>query len=97
MPSSCYKTNSGTYLVRHNPPPYYTSLGNCSAGDVPYTRLAADLQGRTLPAFSFVTPNADDDMHNGTIAQGDNWLSANLPTILESSAYTSGTLAVFIT
>jgi hypothetical protein len=44
-----------------------------------------------------VTPNADDDMHNGTIAQGDNWLSANLPTILESSAYTSGTLAVFIT
>jgi phosphatidylinositol-3-phosphatase len=43
------------------------------------------------------TPNLIDDMHDGTIADGDTWLSSNLPAILNSAAYTSGTTAVFIT
>jgi phospholipase C len=97
MPSNCDKSNSGEYAVRHNPPPYYTTLTGCSTLDVPYTQLAADLSNNTLPAFSFITPNLIDDMHDGTIAQGDSWLSANVPTILNSAAYTSGTTAVFIT
>ena len=36
-------------------------------------------------------------MHDGTITDGDTWLAANLPTILNSSQYQSGTTAVFIT
>jgi hypothetical protein len=55
--------------------------------------LAAD----ALPAFSFVTPNLIDDMHDGTIAQGDTWLARHLPAILNSTEYRSGTTAVFIT
>jgi phospholipase C len=97
MPSNCAPANSGEYAVRHNPPPYFTSLSGCSTLDVPYTALAGDLSGGTLPAFSFITPNLIDDMHDGTIAQGDSWLSANVPAILSSPAYTSGTTAVFIT
>jgi phosphatidylinositol-3-phosphatase len=97
MPSNCDPSNSGEYAVRHNPPPYFTSLSGCSTFDVPYTALAGDLSAGTLPAFSFITPNLIDDMHDGTIAQGDSWLSANLPAILSSSAYTSGTTAVFVT
>ena len=97
MPSACDMTDSGNYAVRHNPPPYYTSLKSCQTLDVPYTQLAADLSAGTLPAFSFVTPNLIDDMHNGTVQQGDTWLSTNLPTILSSSEYQSGSLAVFIT
>lgn len=31
-----------------------------------------------LPNVSFVIPNIYDDMHNGTIAQGDAWLQANI-------------------
>jgi hypothetical protein len=31
-----------------------------------------------LPTVSFVVPNVNDDMHNGTVAQGDQWLSTNL-------------------
>jgi hypothetical protein len=31
-----------------------------------------------LPTVSFVIPNLNDDMHDGTVAQGDQWLSANL-------------------
>jgi hypothetical protein len=31
-----------------------------------------------LPAVSFVIPNLVDDMHDGTVAQGDHWLQSNL-------------------
>lgn len=97
MPSNCNPKNSGEYAVRHNPPPYYTMLKECEAKDVPYTQLSGDLASGALPAFSFVTPNLIDDMHDGTIAEGDEWLKANLPTIMNSSEYQSGTLAVFVT
>jgi phosphatidylinositol-3-phosphatase len=97
MTSDCAKKNSGEYAVRHNPPPYYTSLSGCSADDVPYSQLKTDLANNALPAFSFITPNLIDDMHDGTVADGDTWLSQNLPTILNSSEYTSGSTAIFIT
>jgi phosphatidylinositol-3-phosphatase len=97
MPSNCYTSNSGEYAIRHNPPPYYTSLSGCATDDVPYTQLATDLANNTLPAFSFITPNLIDDMHDGTIADGDTWLADNLPTILNSPEYQAGNTAVFIT
>jgi phospholipase C len=97
MPSNCDPSNSGEYAVRHNPPPYYTTLSGCSTLDVAYPQLAADLAANNLPAFSFVTPNLIDDMHDGTINQGDTWLATNLPVIFNSTAYQSGTTAVFIT
>jgi phospholipase C len=97
MPSNCDRSNSGEYAVRHNPATYYTSLSGCASHDVPYTRLATDLADNALPAFSFITPNLIDDMHDGTIAQGDAWLAAKLPAILNSRQYRAGTTAVFIT
>jgi hypothetical protein len=97
MPSKCFKSNSGEYAVRHDPPPYYTTLKGCSSFDVPYKQLPSDLKSGTLPSFSFVTPNLISDMHDGTIQQGDTFLSTNLPVILGSSEYTSGSLIVVIT
>lgn len=97
MPSNCDRSDSGEYASRHNPEVYYTSLSTCASTDVPYTQLATDLASGTLPAFSFITPNLIDDMHDGTIAQGDSWLASNLPTILASPEYTSGSTAVFVT
>jgi hypothetical protein len=97
MPSNCHRTNSGEYAVRHNPPPYYTKLPGCPRNDVPYPRLAADLAGNRLPAFSFITPNLIDDMHDGTITDGNRWLAANLPLILRSRQYRSGSTIVMIT
>jgi len=97
IPSNCARSNSGEYAVRHNPPPYYEKLPGCASRDVPYTQFAGDLSGNALPAFSFITPNLIDDMHDGTIAQGDSWLAGHLPAILNSPAYTSRTTAIFIT
>src|SRR5260370_26425336 len=31
-----------------------------------------------LPTFSFVVPNLIDDMHDGTVSQGDTWLKNNM-------------------
>jgi phosphatidylinositol-3-phosphatase len=97
MPSDCDHGNSGNYAVRHNPAVYYTTLHGCSSDDVPYTHLASDLAHNQLPAFSFITPNLIDDMHNGTVADGNTWLSRNLPTILNSAEYRNGSTVVFIT
>jgi phosphatidylinositol-3-phosphatase len=97
MPSNCYPSDSGEYAVRHNPPPYFSTLSTCSADDVPYPQLATDLADGALPAFSFITPNLIDDMHDGTITDGDTWLAANLPTILNSPEYQGGSTVVFIT
>jgi hypothetical protein len=44
MPSTCDHSNSGNYAVRHNPAAYYTTLHNCSSGDVSYSHLATDLK-----------------------------------------------------
>jgi phosphatidylinositol-3-phosphatase len=97
MPKNCDRRNRREYAVRHDPPPYYTTLAGCAANDVPYTQLASDLSRGALPAFSFITPNLVDDMHDGSVAQGDSWLSAHLPAILQSSAYLAGHVAVFVT
>ena len=97
MPTNCDRKNSGEYAVRHNPPPYFTSLSGCDTFDVPYPALPNDLASNSLPAFSFITPNLIDDIHDGTVAQGNAWLQANVPTILSSSAYQSGNLLLVIT
>jgi hypothetical protein len=93
MPSNCDKSSSGEYAVRHNPEAYYTNLGTaCGTNDVPLT-ATPDFSA----AFTFVTPNLIDDMHDGTIADGDNWLKGFVPKVLASSQYKAGTLALFIT
>lgn len=97
MPRPCASSDSGEYAVRHNPPPYFTSLAGCDRRDVPYGQLAADLTGKRFPAFSFITPNLTDDMHDGNLGQGDAWLETNLATILRSRYYRRGQLVVFIT
>jgi hypothetical protein len=97
MPSRCDTASAGEYAVRHNPPVYYTTLQGCAKKDVPYTRLKTALANNQLPSFGFITPNLIDDTHDGTVAQGDAWLSKNLPPILNSTAYRNGTLVVFLT
>jgi len=108
MGSDCAKRDAGEYAVRHNPGPYYRSLRFCKpksvvrhgpkvSFDVPYGNLVGDLAANTLPAFSFVTPNLIDDMHDGSVAQGDTWLANNLPRIFSSAAYQSGHVVVFVT
>jgi hypothetical protein len=102
MPSNCHASNSGTYAVRHNPALYYPSLASqCATNDVPLGTtssgaLATDLRNGTLPTLSTVTPNVNNDMHDGTVAQADAWVDQWLPAIVQSKDYQSGNLVVLI-
>lgn len=73
--------SSGQYVRRHNPwsdwqndPPGANQL--LPATNQPFTAFPADFS--QLPALSFVVPNLDNDMHDGSVAQGDAWLKAKL-------------------
>jgi acid phosphatase len=93
MPSACFVGDSGEYAQKHNPFIYYDDVRLNStecAKDVPYTQLTTDLAGAaTTPDYVWITPNLLDDMHDGTIAQGDTWLADNVPAILNSPAFTT--------
>ena len=93
----------GLYVVRHNPPHYFLDIpaADCLAYDLPYPALAADLANHTLPAYSFITPNLVNDMHTGTtdavkVQTGDNWLANNLPPLLNSPEYLTGSMVIFV-
>jgi hypothetical protein len=110
MPGNCSAANSenNVYLVRHAPPPYYTTEAKrCQSWDVPLgTTTAGTLHNDLstgLAAYSFVTPNACDDMHGapscsgGLVAKGDSWLAAWMPKIIASKDFQSSRLLVVIT
>jgi hypothetical protein len=96
--NNCPLSDSNNYAVRHNPFVYFddvtnnlsSSSANCIQHIRPFTELATDLANNTAARYNFITPNVIDDMHDGTIKQGDNWLKANVPTILNSTAYKTG-------
>lgn len=84
---------SGNYDVNHDPFVYFDEIRNSASQCnriVPYTRLATDLSSNSAPPFIWVTPNLNDDMHDGSIAQGDQWLQGQLPMVFNSSWYRSG-------
>jgi len=90
MPKSCALNDAGPYVQRHNPFVYFSSLqtsGTCAKNDVSYTNFHSDLASGSVGNFNFIVPNVDNDMHDGTIQQGDNWLKQEVPQILNSSAY----------
>lgn len=87
----------GLYTVHHNPEAYYTHAP-CATNDVDYSQLATDLQSPSaLPAYVFITPNLNDDMHNGTVGQGDTWLAQNVPAIQQSPACVQSSCLIAIT
>jgi acid phosphatase len=93
--------DTGLYLIRHNPFAMLSDVANnaqvASETIWPFTQFAADLAAGTLPEFSFIVPDIDDDAHNGTPQQADTWLQANVVTPLSgSSAFASAGDGVLI-
>ena len=70
---------SGAYARKHNPWVNWQGTGLNSipaTSNRPFSDFPVDYN--TLPAFSFVVPNLDHDMHDGSIAAGDTWIQNNL-------------------
>ncbi|MBA2321510.1 MAG: hypothetical protein H0V89_10165 [Deltaproteobacteria bacterium] len=62
----------------------------------PQNEFVDDLENDTLPQFAFVTPDIDNDMHDGGVTRGDNWMHTYLPLIFASPAYLRGGTAVYV-
>ena len=110
MTSNCQATNGtgSLYLVRHAPPPYYRSeASRCTAWDVPTGTTTSgalhEALASGLPDYSFVTPNACDDMHGAPscttnlVNRGDDWLARWMPQIVASPDFRAARLVVIIT
>jgi hypothetical protein len=88
MPSAGYTGDnvggSGGYWRKHNPwvnwqnsgTPPFPSNTLLPTTNQPFTSFPTNFA--TLPTVSIVVPNQINDMHDGTIAQGDTWLRDNL-------------------
>jgi phosphatidylinositol-3-phosphatase len=67
---------SGNYARKHSP---WINFSNVPTADsLPFSSFPSSSNYASLPTLSFVIPNLNDDMHNGTIAQADSWLQTNL-------------------
>ena len=98
------------YATRHDPFVYYPTIvendARCNRHVVPYSNLVTALQtGAPVPNLSFISPDTCHDGHDGDteadgtrcdLAGADQWLSQNVPLILNSAAYQDGG-ALFIT
>jgi phosphatidylinositol-3-phosphatase len=101
MPSPAYVGDAYPYMQKHDPFVYYDDLRTDPAqfaNVVPASQLATDLGSvQTTPAFGWITPNMLDDMHDGTVAQGDTWLAHQIPALLAAPAWTEQNSLLFIT
>jgi hypothetical protein len=78
-------TVTGLYTRKHDPWTYYQNVTHTN--ERPYSDLAGDIAGGTLPNLVFIVPNNCHNTHNSTTAgcgltDGDNWLAANMPALL---------------
>ena len=90
-PTTVYE--SGSYVARHNPAVYYSDIyttPNMKQNIVPFTQLAVDLANNQLPNYSIIIPNVDNDAHDGSIGQGDIWLSKNVAPVLNHPSFQPG-------
>ena len=99
LPAAGFTGCSATsYLKRHNPLAYFSDVANSSEklNLVPFTTFPSDLANHTLPNFSFIVPNLVHDAHNGTLAQADSWLKANIAPLIASSTFQTDGLLIIV-
>jgi hypothetical protein len=81
----------GDYVRRHNPPMEFTNVSGTLAECAKIQPLASfDPQ----VDMSLVIPNVLNDMHDGTITQGDQFLQAFVPTVTSSPDWAHTLLVV---
>jgi hypothetical protein len=102
MSSNCQTGSSDPYAAKHNPDLYYTDVSTqCLTNDVPMGTTSSGalhdaVVGGTLPTFSTVTPNLNNDMHDGSAQQADAWLAGWIPQITSGPDYQAGRLTINI-
>ena len=79
--TACSSGTSDGYQRKHNPWVEFSNVP--SSANLPWTSFPGASSYSSLPTVSIVVPNQLNDMHNGTIVQGDHWLQANFDAYVQ--------------
>jgi phosphatidylinositol-3-phosphatase len=101
MGAPCGLASHGRYAAKHDPFVFFNDVNGwdgtqfqpsqrCIDHVVDYSALATDITNDTIPRYAFITPDLDDDMHDGSVQDGDAWLSHEIPKIMATDAYQNG-------
>jgi phospholipase C len=101
MGAPCGLVSQGRYAAKHDPFVFFSDINGwdgsqfqpsqrCIDHVVDYSQLDKDIAANAVPKYAFITPNLDNDMHDGTIAEGDAWLAHEVPKIMATDAYKNG-------
>lgn len=90
MPKAGYEgCRYGPYMRKHNPVANWPEL---AAANQPLTAWPKDYA--TLPEVAWVVPDQRNDMHDGSIAQGDSWLQQNIEGYAQWAMHNNSLLIV---
>jgi len=103
LPSRCFTGASarggvdlvgaaGWYARKHEPAISFTDIARNAARCGRITHLTGF--SPTAASFELIIPNMTNDMHDGTIAQGDSFLHSFVPRITASSTFASSLLLI---
>jgi len=98
------------YAKHHNPIAYVSDItGNPTQQNnlVPFSQFASDLVGGTLPAYSFIVPNVQNDAHDcpagmttctntDKLSNADHWLQTNIDPLVKSPMFQTDGLLVIV-
>jgi phosphatidylinositol-3-phosphatase len=88
-----YSGTTNLYYRRHNPLIDFTDVcpGTGQAiNSVPLTQMAADFADGHTVNYAWITPAGDDDDHDGTLEEADDWLADRVPAILARPEFSPG-------
>lgn len=91
------ETFANDYVRKHNPLILYESITNDAdrlANIKNFTEFYVDLNGTTLPQYSFITPNMTNDGHDTTIKVAGQWSRDFLEPLLSNEYFMNDTLVV---
>ncbi|HTB33936.1 MAG TPA: alkaline phosphatase family protein [bacterium] len=89
-PLACADQAKSGYRRKHNG--WVDFAGLDPASNLPFSAFPKDVS--SLPEVSFVVPNMEHDMHDGTPAEGDAWLRQNLSAYADWCRDNDGLLIV---
>ena len=81
------------YYRRHNPLVDFTDVCPGTGQDtksVPFTQMATDFEQIGTVNYAYITPDVNDDSHNGTLEEADQRLQDHVPAILARPEFSAG-------
>jgi hypothetical protein len=107
---ACPIHSSGFYAAKHDPFVFFKDVSGstpsasnsyCASHHRAYSAFASDLAAGDVATYTFITPDLCHDMHGASgcpdsnlIQQGDDWLSSELPRIIDYVNANHGVLFV---